>query len=124
MSAALSIVLGAVFVAAGVSKVVAGASWRAQAGALGAPRSVAAVLPFVEIALGAMAVAQLARRWVALALLGLLLAFTVAIVRRLRRGERPPCACFGSWSSAPIGPAHLVRNAVLAALAIAVAVVS
>ncbi len=121
MTVALSILLGAVFLVAGVSKAAAGARWRAQAATLGAPNAVAVALPWVEIALGAMAVAQIARRWVAVALALLLVAFTVAIVRQLHAGARPPCACFGAWSTAPIGPAHVVRNAVLIALAVTVA---
>lgn len=42
----------------------------------------------------------------------LLLAFTVAIAASLRRGRRAPCRCFGATET-PIGPRHLVRNAVL-----------
>ncbi|WP_169950557.1 MauE/DoxX family redox-associated membrane protein [Microbispora sp. H11081] len=44
--------------------------------------------------------------------LGLLAAFTAAIVAALRRGRPVPCRCFGA-SAAPVGPAHLARNAVL-----------
>ncbi|MEU6407360.1 MauE/DoxX family redox-associated membrane protein [Microbispora sp. NPDC046933] len=44
--------------------------------------------------------------------LGLLVAFTVAIVVALRRGRRVPCRCFGA-SAVPVGPGHLARNAVL-----------
>lgn len=47
----------------------------------------------------------------------LLAAFTAAIVRLLARGEHPNCSCFGAASSAPIGPATLVRNGLLLALA-------
>jgi hypothetical protein len=42
----------------------------------------------------------------------LLAAFTAAIGTALKRGRRVPCRCFGS-SSTPIGPSHLVRNAIL-----------
>lgn len=124
MSVVLSIALGTVFLVAGVSKVAAGSVWRAQARVLGAPAVAAVVLPWIEIALGAMAVAQLGRRWVAVVSAVLLIAFTVAIARQMRRGARPPCACFGSWSSRPIGAAHVVRNAALIALAVAVAALS
>jgi hypothetical protein len=47
----------------------------------------------------------------------LLTAFTVAIGLMLRRGERVPCHCFGA-SEVPLGPAHVVRNLVLLALAV------
>ncbi|WP_328855647.1 hypothetical protein OHB01_17295 [Microbispora hainanensis] len=53
--------------------------------------------------------------------LGLLVAFTVAIVVALRRGRRVPCRCFGA-SAVPVGPGHLARNAVLLAAATAGAV--
>ncbi len=39
--------------------------------------------------------------------------FSVAVARLLVRGQRPACACFGSVAATPIGPATLVRNAVL-----------
>lgn len=48
----------------------------------------------------------------------LLLAFTVAIAMMLRRGEREGCRCFGAKAT-PLGPAHLIRNALLLAVALA-----
>src|SRR5438105_2962445 len=50
----------------------------------------------------------------AAALLGL---FIVAIAVSLARGRRPDCHCFGQVHSEPVGPATLVRNAVLVGLA-------
>lgn len=47
----------------------------------------------------------------------LLAGFTAAIVRLLLRGEHPNCSCFGAASAGPIGPATLVRNGLLMALA-------
>jgi hypothetical protein len=55
--------------------------------------------------------------------LGLLAAFTVAIVIALRRGRRVPCRCFGA-SAVPVGPGHLIRNAALIAAASAGAVLA
>ncbi|TDV56244.1 MauE/DoxX family redox-associated membrane protein [Actinophytocola oryzae] len=49
----------------------------------------------------------------ALALLG---AFTVAVAAALRRGETASCNCFGR-STTPMGARHLVRNALLLAVA-------
>ncbi|MGF0316282.1 MauE/DoxX family redox-associated membrane protein [Nocardia fluminea] len=46
-----------------------------------------------------------------------LAAFTAVIARLLLRGEHPHCSCFGAATSAPIGPAMLVRNGLLLALA-------
>jgi hypothetical protein len=43
----------------------------------------------------------------------LLAAFTAGTARVVARGDRVPCGCFGR-SSAPIGRAHVARNALLA----------
>ncbi|MBT2369921.1 methylamine utilization protein MauE [Streptomyces sp. ISL-10] len=48
----------------------------------------------------------------------LLLAFTTAIALAMRRGSGTSCRCFGT-SSAPLGVQHVVRNLLLAALAVA-----
>ncbi|WP_460526804.1 MauE/DoxX family redox-associated membrane protein [Flindersiella endophytica] len=49
--------------------------------------------------------------------------FSVAIMLSLRRGHRVPCRCFGS-SSLPLGPRHVVRNALLVGVAVLGVVVS
>jgi hypothetical protein len=43
---------------------------------------------------------------------------TVGVAMVLRRGTRARCACFGSSAARPLGPPHLVRNAVMLAVAI------
>ena len=45
-------------------------------------------------------------------------AFSILIARQLVDGRHPPCACFGAWSHRPLSGAHLVRNAVLVAVAV------
>jgi uncharacterized membrane protein YphA (DoxX/SURF4 family) len=112
-----SVVLGAVFVVSGVSKVSAPRQWRAQSAGIGVPRFVAAIVPFVELLVGALLVAQIARRVVAVVALALLVGFTTLLLVRLSQGRRPPCACFGAWSAKPIGWGNIVRNAVFLALA-------
>ncbi|GAB1646593.1 MauE/DoxX family redox-associated membrane protein [Krasilnikovia sp. MM14-A1259] len=47
----------------------------------------------------------------------MLTGLAVAIVLALRRGVRAPCRCFGA-SVIPLGPRHVVRNTVLAGLAL------
>lgn len=47
----------------------------------------------------------------------LLLVFAAGIARGLRRGSRTPCRCFGA-STTPLGPHHLLRNLLLAVLAV------
>lgn len=55
--------------------------------------------------------------WAGFVLAGLLaVAFAAAVVAALRRGDHAPCNCFGV-SARPISPVHLVRNAVLIAVA-------
>ena len=54
----------------------------------------------------------------AVAAAALLGAFTVLLVVRLAQGRRPPCACFGAWSTRPVGFGSVARNVVLIALAL------
>ena len=54
-------------------------------------------LPFAELGIGALLVAQIARRPVAIVAGVVLLAFTTLLVVRLSQGRRPPCACFGAF---------------------------
>lgn len=113
-----SIVLGAAFVVAGASKLAAGPAWPSQARGLGAPRWTIPVVPWVEIALGAVLAVRLVPVVAAVAAASLLVAFTVLIGLRLREGVRPPCACFGAWSAEPIGAKHVARNLGLLVLAV------
>ncbi len=113
-----SIGLGLAFVLAGGSKLAAGVNWPAQARGLGAPAFVIPIVPWLELAVGAALVVQLARPVPVVIALILLVGFTALIVFRLSRGEHPPCACFGAWSAKPIGLSHLARNAALVVLAL------
>jgi hypothetical protein len=113
-----ALLLGAVFVVAAVSKLVAGTAWLAQARELGAPTPVATALPGVELVLGALLVTGIVAPIPAVLAALLLVAFSVAIARQLVDGRHPPCACFGAWSHRPLGEGHLLRNAVLIVLAL------
>jgi uncharacterized membrane protein YphA (DoxX/SURF4 family) len=110
--------LGIVFVVAGASKVARGREWPVQAAELGAPRHVALAVPWWEMTVGALLVAGLGSPWAAIAALVTLIGFTAAIVVQLRRDRHPQCACFGAWSTAPLGGRHVARNAGFAALAV------
>jgi uncharacterized membrane protein YphA (DoxX/SURF4 family) len=118
LAVAASIILGAAFLVAGGSKLAAGPAWPQQARQLGAPTWAIPVVPWIELAVGALLVAQVARSVVAAVALALLLVFTGLIALRLREGRHPPCACFGAWSATPLGAGHVVRNAVLIALGV------
>ena len=117
-----AIVVGAAFVAAGVFKLMDGDAWPKQAADMGVGRPIALIVPWVELAIGALLVAQLLEPWAALAATALLVGFTIVIIRRLLDGSRPPCACFGSRSSRPLGAYHIVRNGALLTRAIIAAV--
>lgn len=118
LGAAAALVLGAVFVLSGVTKLARPALWEAQAHDLGAPRAAVTVLPGLELALGALLVVQWQRAALAAVAGVLLVAFTALLAVRIAQGRRPPCACFGSLSARPIGWRHLARNAVLLAVAV------
>jgi len=106
-----SILLGFVFLISGGAKIAAGPAWPEEARGLGAPPILVPVLPWAEIVLGAILVMQLAPVIAAAVALVVLVAFTALIVRRLSQGRHPPCACFGAWSTKPLGPGHVARNA-------------
>ena len=113
-----SILLGFVFLVSGGSKIAAGPGWPAEAQGLGAPSFVVPVLPWVEIVLGAILVMQVVPVIAAAVALVVLVAFTALIVRRLSQGRHPPCACFGAWSTKPLGPGHVARNVGFIALGV------
>ena len=113
-----SILLGVVFLASGASKIAAGPAWPEQARGLGAPSFVVPLLPWFEIVLGAVLVMQLAPVPAAAIALVVLVGFTALIVRRLSQGQHPPCACFGTWSTKPLGRGHVLRNLGFIALAL------
>ncbi len=112
-----AVVVGGAFVVAGASKLAARDEWPSQARGLGAPNWAIPIVPWFELVVGALLVAQVARPLMALVAIALLVVFTAMIVVRLRQGRRPPCACFGAWSAKPIGGGHVVRNLALMAVA-------
>ena len=113
-----SVILGAVMCVAGGSKIAMGNRWPVEAQALGAPKLIAPIVPWCEIALGALLVVQLKPEVIGALSLALLVAFTLLIVRQLQKGHRPVCACFGSWSSKPLSWQHVARNVGFIALAV------
>lgn len=114
------IALGVVLLAAGAAKLRQPA-WPATAAAFGAPRRLALVLPWAELALGGLLAAGVGHPWTALAAFALLAGFTAAVALRLARGQAVPCGCFGETSPEPVGPDTVVRNVVLLAVAAAAA---
>ncbi|MGH2604641.1 MAG: redoxin domain-containing protein, partial [Dehalococcoidia bacterium] len=60
--------------------------------------------------------------WAGWAAVTLLAAFIAGISYNLARGNTPDCHCFGQLQSEPIGPATLIRNGVLIAIALFVGI--
>lgn len=98
-------------------------TWPEAAGRFGLPRPGAIALPWLEVVVGALLVAQYGGRWTALGALVLLVAFTAAVGARVARGDEVPCACFGALTAAPVSRRTLARNLVLTALAAVGAIV-
>lgn len=115
---AASILLGVVFLFSGGTKLAAPDQWKQLASEFGVPRPIGRIVPWLELAVGALLVVQLWRPYVAAIALVILAAFTLAIVVQLLRGRHPACACFGAWSSAPLSGWHVARNLALMALAV------
>lgn len=76
------------------------------------------VLPALEIGVALLLLIPQTVWWGAIAALALLLLFTAAIAVNLARGANPNCNCFGQLSAGPIGAGSLLRNGLLALVAV------
>jgi thiol-disulfide isomerase/thioredoxin len=122
--AGAAVALAAVFAVAGAAKLADRRGSIGAARAFGIPERLAGVvgvgLPLAELGIAALLIPQETRWAAAGAALVLVAAFCVAIGAALARGTRPDCHCFGQLHSEPVGWRTLARNAVLAALALAI----
>ncbi len=109
------VLAGGAFVVAGMLK-LSSVNWPDDAVALGVGAALARPVPFVEIALGALVALRLATPWSSMAMIVLVVGFSLVIVRAMRSEVPPVCACFGSFDRRPVGFGHLARNGVLIAL--------
>ncbi len=80
------------------------------------------VLPVAELLVAVALLSPAPARWSAAAAVALLVIFTGGIAIALRGGRRPDCHCFGRLRSGRIGVGTLLRNLVLVAVALLVAV--
>lgn len=126
----LRIVLGALFLTSGVAKlstplVLEQAIQQYGLGFVGSKtaRIGARLLPSLELLLGLMIVTGIWLTIAALAVTGLLLAFTVSMAINLARGNQFSCNCFGATSS-NIGIGSLSRNLFLLSAGILLSAVS
>jgi uncharacterized membrane protein YphA (DoxX/SURF4 family) len=124
---ALRVVIGAIFIVAGVSKLGHADVFAAQiAGFRLLPQVVippmATVLPFLEILLGGYLILGLFTRtaaWIAVAFFA---AFDAAIASAVVRGMTVSCGCFGPNDTTVTTWAEVARDFVFVVLAIIVAV--
>ena len=122
----LRLVLGAIFIVAGASKIGHGAEFAAQiAGFRILPQPVIApmalALPFLEVLLGGYLILGLFTRaaaWIAALLLAL---FDGAIASAVVRGMTVSCGCFGPNDKTVTTWAEVARDAIFVLLAVFVA---
>lgn len=116
------IALAGVFAVAAVAKLADLEGSRRAMRDFGVPERAAGgvglALPLAELAIAVGLLFPPTAQWSAGAAVVLLSAFMVGIAAAMRRGEAPDCHCFGQVHSAPAGRGTLIRNALLAALAV------
>jgi uncharacterized membrane protein YphA (DoxX/SURF4 family) len=126
--AALALAVAAVFMAAGLSKLLHVDALRTTLEGLGLPSAPARVLavavPVLEIGVALAIPFAVGSPWLGWLVAGLGTAFGLAGAIALRRGERLRCACFGA-SDAPLGrrqlllvPVWIAAGAVLGAASV------
>lgn len=114
--------LAAVFATAGVGKLLDRPGSQQALLDFGVPErwgplgSVA--LPVAELLVTVGLIIQPSARWAAAGAVLLLGAFIIGISLALSKGQAPDCHCFGQIHSSPAGRGTLVRNAILAAVAV------
>jgi hypothetical protein len=110
--------LAGAFVLAAAGKLVRPDATASAFGSFGIPRphQAARVVPAAELVVAVLLVAAPVAGGV-LALV-LLAAFSAVLLRAVRDGIRAPCRCFGAVREEPVSAVDLVRNTMLAALAI------
>jgi uncharacterized membrane protein YphA (DoxX/SURF4 family) len=118
----LSLLVGAVFVTAGMSKLLDPERFRTALAAFDGrlAAAAAAIVPPGELVLGVWLASGLAQRAGALIAVAVLLAFSWALVR-LGRSGAADCGCFGAQGSGDYA-AGLARNGLLALACLALAV--
>lgn len=120
------LVLAAVFALAAITKLLDRDGSRQAVTAFGVPPALAnpisLALPLTELAVVLVLLPSVSG-WVgAIGAFLLLLLFIAGISFNLARGETPDCHCFGQLYSEPIGAKTIVRNVVLALVAVFVLV--
>lgn len=114
--------LAAVFVVAGIGKLLDLKGSRSAMLGFGLPESLASpasvALPIVELIAAALLLPVRTAWWGAILSFLLLAAFVVGIAYNMKKGRAPDCHCFGQIHSEPAGPRTLVRNGFFGAVAL------
>jgi peroxiredoxin/uncharacterized membrane protein YphA (DoxX/SURF4 family) len=123
---AARLILAAVFVVSGISKLFDLSGSQAAMRSFGVPERLTRlggiVLPIAELVIAVLLIPVTTAKWGALLALILLVVFVAGISYSLSRGRKFDCHCFGQLTTSEIGTPTLIRNAVLAVLAAFVAV--
>lgn len=118
----LRCLLALVFAVAAAGKLLDLTGSRRALEEFGVPEGVARLggvaLPLAELAVAIALVLRPSARWGAVGACVLLMAFVAGVGRAMAQGRAPDCHCFGQIHSEPAGPSTLIRNAVLAAMAV------
>jgi peroxiredoxin len=118
---AARLLLAAIFLLAGSTKLVDPAGSRKALRDFGLPSALASpmvlLLPLLEILVAVALIPNETAWFGACGALGLLALFVIAVTVAMVRGRKPDCHCFGQLHSEPVGWQTLFRNAVLAAVA-------
>ena len=114
--------LATVFAIAAATKLADREGTRKAVAAFGAPERLAAplaiLLPLAELVVAGLLLPATTAVYGAVGALCLLAIFSIAIAVSLARGRTPDCHCFGQLHSEPASWKTLVRNGVLAAVAV------
>ena len=118
------ILLAIVFVVAATTKFADLPGSRQAMKEFGLPEALAspmgALLPLAELAVGFALLVPSLGWFGAIGALILLLGFIIGMLYNMVHGRAPDCHCFGQLHSEPVGWRSLIRNAVLAILALGV----
>jgi len=116
------LLLAGVFLLAGVTKLFDRAGTGKALREFGLPAALAeplaVLLPLAELAVVVILFAADLAWYGAAAALVLLTIFIVAMITAILRGRKPDCHCFGQLHSEPVGWSTLIRNVVLALVAV------
>jgi len=118
---AARLLLAAVFLLAGATKLIDPFGTRKALRDFGVPallaRPLVLLLPLLELVVAAALIPASLVWYGAWGAIALLCIFLLAVGVAMARGRKPDCHCFGQLHSAPVGRSTLIRNAVLAACA-------